>query len=130
MPKFEIGDTVLALNLREGPKWLIGTIVQKEGINVFSILIHKLNTTWRRHSNQLLSTSPSIDNVEEPIIQDSSTDNILDNTSASQTNFRIPPNYVIPNTQVEEELTENDPQYQLLRRSNRPKKPVVRYGFD
>ena len=32
--KYNVGDKVLALNLREGPRWLEATIVLVEGINV------------------------------------------------------------------------------------------------
>ena len=45
---------MLALNLREGEKWLQGTIVQKLGINVYGIHVDSLNIVWKRHANQML----------------------------------------------------------------------------
>lgn len=54
LPAFSVGDKVLALNLREGPKWYRSIISNVEGINTFSVYIPSLDTTWRRHSNQLL----------------------------------------------------------------------------
>ena len=39
IPEFEIGEPVLALNLREGPKWLHATVVEKVGINIYNVLI-------------------------------------------------------------------------------------------
>ena len=54
VPLFNIGDNVLALNLRSGPKWYDATIVHKIGENIYSILIHDLDVIWRRHVHQLL----------------------------------------------------------------------------
>ena len=54
VPKFNIGDKVLVLNLRAGSEWLEGTIVQVKGINVYDVHVHVLNAIWKRHKNQLL----------------------------------------------------------------------------
>lgn len=52
--QFEVGDKVLALNLRDGPKWFHGTVVQKLGVNVYNVHVHQLDVVWKRHCNQLL----------------------------------------------------------------------------
>ena len=67
--QFEIGDTVLALNFREGSKWYEATVVHKLGINVYDVLVSKLNVIWKRHKSQLLSvpsgTLPSIEQTAD-----------------------------------------------------------------
>lgn len=54
--KFEIGDQILALNLRDGPKWYYGTVVDILGQNVYNVHVHDLDVTWKRHLHQLLPT--------------------------------------------------------------------------
>ena len=58
IPKYNIGDSVLALNVREGRKWLNATIVNVLGENVYEAHIHDLNVIWKRHTHQLLPLSP------------------------------------------------------------------------
>lgn len=59
--KFTVGDTVLALILREGRKWLHATIVKILGDNVYEVNIHDIDAIWKRHAHQLLSIpSPKI----------------------------------------------------------------------
>lgn len=53
MPQYNIGDTVLALNLREGPKWYRGTIIDKIAINIYNVHVHYLDVVWKRHLHQL-----------------------------------------------------------------------------
>ena len=53
--RFNIGDTVLALNVCSGAKWLRGTITNICGQNIYEIFIEELQTRWIRHANQLLS---------------------------------------------------------------------------
>lgn len=50
---FEIGQGVLALNLRDGPKWLLGTIIEKTGPVSYKVAVN--GQIWRRHIDQLLS---------------------------------------------------------------------------
>ena len=52
---FEVGDTVYALNLRQGHKWLKAIVVEKLGLNVYSVLLDSSDLVWRRHAGQLLS---------------------------------------------------------------------------
>lgn len=53
MRQFEIGDDVLALNLRNGPKWYKAVIIQKLGTNVYEVSVPELDIIWKRHWNQL-----------------------------------------------------------------------------
>ena len=50
---FEVGDNVLVLNVRPGPKWYRGIVVEKLGINIYDVYINDLDMMWRRHTNQL-----------------------------------------------------------------------------
>ena len=54
IPQFEIGDPVLALNVRDGRKWYRGTVTQRIAINIYLIKIIELDLIWKRHTNQLL----------------------------------------------------------------------------
>ena len=59
--EFDIGETVLARNPREGPKWITGTIFERTGPSQ--------RVVWRHHTDQLLSSqlSPTDDNEDEPL---------------------------------------------------------------
>lgn len=57
IPQYEVGDNVMALNVREGPKWLRATIVQVIGINVYLVHVHDSDVLWKRHANQILLLS-------------------------------------------------------------------------
>lgn len=61
LKQFAPGDSVLALNLRAGPKWYAGTIMQRLGVNVYNVLIKDLNVIWKRHLNQLLISHSDVD---------------------------------------------------------------------
>ena len=50
--EFEVGQSVLVRNLREGPKWLPGTIVEKTG--PVSYRVEVSDQIWCRHADQLL----------------------------------------------------------------------------
>ena len=58
---FEIGDHVLALNIRPGAKWYNATVTQKLGINVSNVHVHELDVVWKRHASQLLLISKSLE---------------------------------------------------------------------
>ena len=51
--KFKVGDLVWARNFREGKRWLPGNITQQNGNVLYEVFIKDLNSTWRRHANQL-----------------------------------------------------------------------------
>ena len=52
--QFELGSSVLVLNMREGQRWLHGTVIKQYGINTYDVFIPELNATWTRHANQLV----------------------------------------------------------------------------
>ena len=54
IPQFDIGSSVLALNMRDGEKWLHATVADKIGVNIYNVHVHDLNVIWKRHANQLL----------------------------------------------------------------------------
>lgn len=51
--QLEIGDTVLALNVREGPKCRRAVVIQKLAINVYNVHVLDLDIIWKRHITQL-----------------------------------------------------------------------------
>lgn len=71
IPQFEIGDSVLVLNLREGKKWYRGSVVEKLGINVYKVFVNELDSICKRHANQLIAIP---DNPEELSEEDSRRD--------------------------------------------------------
>jgi len=131
MRQFEIGDTVQALNLRHGPKWLKATVVEKLGANIYNVHIHCYDIIWKRHLNQLLllpdhgggaeNVPNSNSNIEKPL----------------NVPITLPPNYEIPNADgvisqsglsgTNDTIPTSSPP---LRRSGRIKKPVNRFMFD
>ena len=68
--EFDIGENVLARNLREGPKWLPGTIIEKTGPVSYRVQVR--DQVWRRHTDQLLSSqlSPTDDTAGESQMTD------------------------------------------------------------
>ena len=52
MRQFEIGD-ILALNIREGPKWLKARITDRLGNNVYHVCVYDSDIIWKRRWNQL-----------------------------------------------------------------------------
>ena len=59
---FDIGDSVLVLNVRPGPKWYRGVIMEKLGENIYEVYIQELDRLWRRHTNQLLKNNSDMKN--------------------------------------------------------------------
>ena len=48
-----MGDLVWARNFRGGKRWLSGAVTKQIGNVLYDVSIKELNTTWRRHANQL-----------------------------------------------------------------------------
>ncbi|XP_068205135.1 uncharacterized protein [Palaemon carinicauda] len=136
--KFEVSDKVLALNLKDGPKWFQGEIVQKLGVNVHNVHVLELDVLWKRHCNQLLSiigSEPknSISNesscvssynelpyqqqVVQPYVPVESPSNV-----SPQNNISVPSIGVSGDIPVTDVIP--------IRRSTRNKKPLIRYGYD
>ena len=61
--QFEVGNKVLALNVREGKKWYPATVVEKIGINVYNVHVYEFDVIWKRHLNQLLAIPDTSDVV-------------------------------------------------------------------
>lgn len=53
--QFDCGQSVLVRNLREGPKWVCGTIVEQTGPVSYNVQVS--GQIWRRHIDQLLECS-------------------------------------------------------------------------
>lgn len=116
IPQFDIGQNVLALNLREGPKWYNATVIQKLGINVYNVHVKQLDAIWKRHINQLLSIPDEPSTQIQNNNNNSSIDAFNGNNSAN-TQSSVPL-LVTDNSEVER------------RQSTRVGRPVSRYGFD
>ena len=58
---FEIGENVLVLNSRPGPKWFRGIITEKLGRNIYNVKVFEFDSIWCRHANQLRSTNAIVD---------------------------------------------------------------------
>ncbi len=50
---FVVGQLVLAKNLRDGPKWLVGRILSKLGPVNYQVDVH--GQIWKRHADQLMT---------------------------------------------------------------------------
>ena len=74
MRQYEIGDSVLALNVRNGPKWYQTRFVQKLGINVYDVPVPELDVIWKRHCNQL----SCIPNVVDALASQGTSDLIVE----------------------------------------------------
>ena len=61
---FNVGDEVLVLNSRPGPKWYHGVITKVVGVNVYEVFVKEMSQTWMRHSNQLLVSSNDTNDQE------------------------------------------------------------------
>ena len=145
VPKFNIGDKVLVLNLRAGPKWFEGTIVQVKGINVYDVHVHILDAIWKRHTNQLLPllsstvsdkrndvTNQPLGAVNNPNIASNSFKSCLPlpliTSSSMQPSQCVNPTLVnIRTPPVHSNITDHP--IPILRRSSRISKPVERYGI-
>jgi hypothetical protein len=132
IPQYEIGDSVIALNLREGAKWLAATIKEKLGNNVYNVYVLDTNVIWKRHVEQLLPRKFNPDNAMQTHV----TNLPVANTSPNITNDELQqcPNHVStgqninqndcpPDESAEVECTDDV----VLRRSNRIRKPIDRY---
>lgn len=129
---YNIGDTVLALNLREGKKWLTGTIVKVLGDNVFEIHLHDFDVVWRRHTHQLLLLHSYNDKQCLPSFNNN-------NSQLPVTENNIPtdvvsiPNSVpldLPNVCTSSDYNETDQcdiANDIIRRSTRNRKSIDRY---
>jgi len=56
--EFFAGQRVLARNLRDGPRWVLGTIVERRGPLSYLVQVAD-GVIWRRHVDHLLETTDS-----------------------------------------------------------------------
>ena len=59
--EFDVGQPVLVRNLRDGPKWVHGTVLEQTG--PVSYRVQASDQVWRRHTDQLLDHSSSTQSV-------------------------------------------------------------------
>ena len=53
--QFDIGQPVLVRNLRDGPKWVSGTVIEQTGPVSYRVQVS--DQIWRRHTDQILDYS-------------------------------------------------------------------------
>ena len=98
--QFEVGQSVLAKNLRGEPHWLPGKVIERTGPVSYRVEVR--DKIWRRHTDQLLATgvqvsdTPPEDNVNihvdwpqisEPVIEPS--DNTCDTPTPTESNSPV-----------------------------------------
>ena len=70
---FFVGERVLVRNMRNGPWWLVGTVVERRG--PLSYLVQVANgVVWKRHVDHLRRTIDSLQEEEETAVPDTNTD--------------------------------------------------------
>ena len=82
---FNIGDNVLALNCQSGPKWYNARIVEKIAVNMYNVYVNELDTTWRRHAQQLLPFTTNIPTLSNDCTSNVNRGNVI-NSSLSPAN--------------------------------------------
>ena len=68
--QFDVGQSVLVRNFREGTKWIFGTVIEQTGPVSYRIQVQ--DQVWHRHTDQILDrSSPSqteTENVSEAAV--------------------------------------------------------------
>lgn len=117
---FNVGDSVLALNLAGGPKWYQATILDKVGDNIYNVHIHQLDVTWKRHKHQLLALPNNTKaSSSEVVVPHGHSDNCTFAPPVTSSNVCPSPAHVSAET-----LSESD---SSLRRSSRMRNSVNKY---
>ena len=68
MREFDVAQAVLVRNLREGPKWVHGTIVEQTGPVSYRVQVS--DQIWRCHTDQILDCSGTKSNETETPVPD------------------------------------------------------------
>ena len=89
---FEVGQCVLVRNLRAGPKWISGTIIEQTGPVSYRVQVD--DQIWRWHADQLLDSRVRI----EPLPKDSSLEFDLPDESSAAAASTIPVSSAGPST--------------------------------
>ena len=71
---FNIGQSVLVRNPRDGPKWIPGIVIEQTGPISYKVQVH--DQIWRRHVDQLLDHNV----VVEPCLEETAQDRELPDT--------------------------------------------------
>ena len=155
IPLYKVGDSVLVLNLRPGPpKWYKSTITQIIGKNIYMVLVHALQTEWKRHIQQMLPIpNDYTENVNENSVINPRNENVIDVPPSSSvpvvpSNSNMAPSSIVvssdahanidvspestttPTESVAPRQSQSAVQAQPeLRRSTRIKKPVERLTY-
>ena len=79
---FDIGQSVLVRNLRDGPKWIPGIVIEQTGPVSYKVQVN--DQIWHRHTDQLLDHNV----VVEPCPEDVKERDIPE--------IRIPPPVALP----------------------------------
>ena len=66
--EFDIGQAVLVRNLREGLKWVHGTITEQTGPVTYRVQVS--DQIWRRHTDQILDCPGTKSNETETYVRD------------------------------------------------------------
>ena len=129
-----LSEDVLALNLREGPKWYSATVTEILGVNIYNVFVHDLDITWKRHVQQLLPCNKS--NMQDYDLNVEQAD-IPINVKQADIPLNVAPESDVPEdvnipTVPDADNNVNCPEREdtdsiALRRSIRSKKPVERY---
>ena len=138
----------MALNLRDGDKWLRGTVIQQLAINVYNVHIHDIGVVWKRHANQLLLNrippsktefnldKDNISDIRTPLLNRNelslSNDIPIDNESPNLSNSyenSCPQIIQNPDSNMSKNHSNLNEDSPPLRRSQRTRKPIERYGF-
>lgn len=69
--EFFIGQRVLTRNLRRGPRWVLGTVIERKGPLTYLVQVIG-GAIWKRHVDHLLQSSDSPQEEGESIAPDSS----------------------------------------------------------
>ena len=115
---FDIGENVLARNLREGPKWVPGTILERTGPVSYRVQVR--DQIWRRHTDQLLSSQVSPTDETDPTAEPEMRNPIVNERPVRDVPLPLP---VTPQTVLEQSSPEPEVAQGTSTNTNTP--PIV-----
>ena len=141
VPAYEIGDHVLALNMRNGPKWKHGSIMSRLGRNVYDVKLYDSDIVWKRHYHQLLpcfavpikddNSNDMLINKPDDIINidvsNKSIDSNINKELNKSTNVDNCPDVEFNNKDIDNKASVSSSNDVTLRRSSRVRKPIERF---
>ena len=105
---FQVGQAVLVLNFREGPRWIPGKILEKMGPVSYQVVVQ--GQTWKRHIDQLLANQEGGSKEAVPPSEEMIVPALEENQSPGEPEEESPPSIVTsPNqdAQAETQLPES-----------------------